>query len=134
MMSDQVAANVEMNMADRQRLAFYLQLSRRQREIVCGVLRGLTNQQIAEAMVVVPGVIGNRLTEIYARLEQVQGAVPSGRAARFDLVRFFGDFFERYPDLNGIVEHLSRSAQSPRHAHALRRLHADAAVEGEIRE
>jgi hypothetical protein len=134
MMNDPIAAKVWMNAADRQRLAFYLQLPRRQREIVCGVLRGLTNQQIAAEMIVVPGVVANRLTEIYARLEQVQGAVPSGRAARFDLVRFFGDFFERYPELDGVVDCLRRSAQSSRHAHALRRLHPDAAVEGEIRE
>ena len=106
-MSDEFGASAGMNEADRLRLAFYLQLSRRQREIVCGVLRGMTNREIAATTYVVPGAVANRLTEIYAKLDEVPGAVVSRRAARFDVVRFFGDFFTRYPELDKVGERLT---------------------------
>ncbi|MCC7451583.1 MAG: helix-turn-helix transcriptional regulator [Anaerolineae bacterium] len=85
--------------AYQQRMAFYLRLSRRQREVVWCVARCMDNTQIAHALCIVPGAVANHLTKIY-RLFQEAGYCPEGKHyKRSDLVGFFGDFFSEYPEL-----------------------------------
>jgi len=88
-----------MNPEDRQLMSLYLNLTRRQREIVCWVQQGLSNSEVAEQLCIAPSVVAGHLTNIYAELNAHNGSDPNFRANRYTLIRLFTSFFDQHPEM-----------------------------------
>ncbi len=92
----------------KQRLAFYLSLSHRRRQIVRHVAQHLDNIEIAARLYIVPGAVANHLTVIYLKLQETGYCPDCGHYKRAALVGFFGDFFQDYPEIAEAEESLWR--------------------------
>lgn len=76
------------------RSQFYAALTERQRQIVRQVICGQSNKEIAFDLSIVPGVVAEYLSEIYARLDNAIPANGLQHSNRARLISFFGDYFE----------------------------------------
>lgn len=85
-------------------LQFYVGLTVRQREVLQLVSEGLSNQEIAQRLYIVPSVVAGHLTNIYEQMA-VMDATSDTRPNRYHAVRYFAGFFQRYPELDNFVQH-----------------------------
>jgi hypothetical protein len=76
-------------------LAFYKDLTQRQREVLELASLGLTNREIAAALYVEPCVIAEHLTNIYDRMRPLVKRPPN----RYLLIRHVTLLFVAYPSL-----------------------------------
>ncbi len=88
-----------MNPDHSQLMSTYLNLTRRQREVVYWVQQGLSNSEVAERLCVAPSVVAGHLTNIYAELSNHNGGDPDSRANRYTLIRLFAGFFDQHPEM-----------------------------------
>ncbi len=88
-----------MGLEHNQLMSTYLHFTRRQREVVYWVQRGLSNPEVARRLCVAPSVVAGHLTNIYAELSTYDGDDPEFRANRYTLIRWFTGFFESYPEM-----------------------------------
>lgn len=88
-----------MDLEHGQLMRTYLNLTRRQREVLYWAQRGLTNAEIAERLCIAPCVVAEHLTNIYAELSALDGSDPEFRANRYTLIRWFTGFFEQHPEM-----------------------------------
>ena len=84
---------------DALRMAFYEGLSKRQQDVTRLAVRGQSNEEVADKLGVVSGVVAARLTEIYGMLDALRSSGMDVRANRPGLIAFFGDFFALHPEL-----------------------------------
>jgi len=82
-----------------QLMSAYLNLTRRQREVVYWVQQGLSNPEVAQQLCIAPSVVAGHLTNIYAELNAHNGDDPNFRANRYTLIRLFTGFFEQHPEI-----------------------------------
>jgi DNA-binding CsgD family transcriptional regulator len=82
-----------------QLMSTYLNLTRRQREVVYWVQQGFSNPEVAEQLCIAPSVVAGHLTNIYGELSMLQRGDPAFRANRYTLIRLFAGFFDRYPEM-----------------------------------
>ncbi len=87
---------------DTRLLRFYVGLTPRQREVLQLVSMGMSNREAAARLFVAPSVVAGHLTNIYGEIACVEG-LPVAQPNRYVVVRLFGDFFERYPELDNFV-------------------------------
>ncbi len=88
-----------MNLEDRQLMSFYLNLTRRQREVVYWVQQGLSNAEVAERLCIAPSVVAGHLTNIYEELKAINKHDPDFRVNRYMLIRLFASFFVHHPEM-----------------------------------
>ncbi|WP_119071488.1 response regulator transcription factor [Aggregatilinea lenta] len=88
-----------MNLEHGQLMSTYLNLTRRQREVVYWVQQGLSNSEVAEQLCIAPSVVAGHLTNIYEELSSHNGDDPDARANRYTLIRLFAGFFDQYPEM-----------------------------------
>lgn len=84
---------------DRQLLKLYVKLTPRQREVLQLVSTGFSNHEAGRRLHVAPSVVAGHLTQIYETLAALE-ALPQRKANRYILIRLYGDFFKRYPELD----------------------------------
>ena len=77
----------------------YLNLTRRQREVVYLVQQGLSNHEVASQLCIAPSVVAGHLTNIYDELSVYNGDGLDFRANRYTLIRLFTGFFEHHPEM-----------------------------------
>lgn len=80
------------------REAFFNSLPPQKQNVVCGVVCGFSNKQIAQSLDIVQGVVAEYLTEVYQRLEIFEnrhGNFPK-TVSRYYLIQFFGDYFKSH--------------------------------------
>lgn len=82
-----------------QLMGAYLNLTRRQREVVYWVQQGLSNPEVAKQLCIAPSVVAGHLTNIYDELSTHNGNDPDFRANRYTLIRLFTGFFEQHPEM-----------------------------------
>jgi DNA-binding NarL/FixJ family response regulator len=80
-------------------LQFYVGLTVRQREVLQLVSNGLSNQEIAGRLCIAPSVVAGHLTNIYEQMAVID-EISDKRPNRYHAVRYFSDFFHRYPELD----------------------------------
>lgn len=92
----------ERQVPDSQLLHFYLNLTRRQREVACLASRGLTNREIAEKLCIAPSVVAGHLTNVYADLVDniLYDLDEKQYSKRYALIRLLTGFFERHPEMD----------------------------------
>lgn len=88
-----------MNLKQGQLMSAYLNLTRRQREVVYWVQQGLSNPEVAEQLCIAPSVVAGHLTNIYAELSVLNGADPDFHANRYTVIRLFAGFFEQHSEM-----------------------------------
>lgn len=88
-----------MNSEHSQLMSVYLNLTRRQREVVYWVQQGLSNPEVGEQLCIAPSVVAGHLTNIYEQLSAINGHDPGFRANRYILIRLFTGFFESHPEM-----------------------------------
>jgi hypothetical protein len=91
---------------DNQLLSFYINLTRRQREVVELASEGRTNHEIGAILCIAPCVVAGHLTNVYQQLCIVEGLDPKYRPNRYTIIRLFGGFFERHPELTSFTRQL----------------------------
>jgi DNA-binding CsgD family transcriptional regulator len=89
-----------MNLNHSQLMSAYLNLTRRQREVVFWVQQGLSNPEVAAQLCIAPSVVAGHLTNIYAELTIHNSDGPDFRVNRYTLVRLFAGFFEQHPEMS----------------------------------
>lgn len=77
----------------------YLNLTRRQREVLYWAQQGFSNPDIARMLCIAPSVVAGHLTNVYAELSAYNGYNPDFSANRYTLIRLFTGFFEQYPEM-----------------------------------
>lgn len=70
----------------------------RQREVLRLVSDGMTNKEVAESLCIAPSVVAEHLTNIYAELDIHLAS--TDRPNRRTVLRLYGTFFDRHPDLD----------------------------------
>lgn len=88
-----------MNLDDRQLMSLYLNLTRRQREVVYWVQQGLSKAEVAEQLCIAPSVVAGHLTNIYEELKMFNEHNPGFRVNRYMLIRLFASFFDQHPEM-----------------------------------
>lgn len=83
---------------DTQLTKFYINLSRRKREVLQLVSAEYSNPEIAKRLCIEPCVVAEHLTEIYGDLATLDGV--SQKPRRYTVIRLYSGFFERHPDLS----------------------------------
>ncbi len=84
---------------DHQLMDLYLNLTRRQRDVLQLTSDGYSNPEIAEILCVEPCVIAGHLTNIYGEMSTLETLTTEWRSKRYTLIRLFSVFFERHPEL-----------------------------------
>lgn len=82
-----------------QLMSLYLNLTRRQREVVYWVQQGLSNPEVAEQLCIAPSVVAGHLTNIYEELKTINEHDPGFRVNRYTLIRLFTGFFDQHPEM-----------------------------------
>lgn len=82
-----------------QLMSLYLNLTRRQREVVYWVQQGLSNPKVAEQLCIAPSVVAGHLTNIYEELKAINEHDPGFRVNRYMLIRLFTSFFDQHPEM-----------------------------------
>lgn len=88
-----------MNLEHSQLMKSYLNLTRRQREVVYWVQQGLSNQEVADQLCIAQSVVAGHLTNIYRELSTLDGYDSDIRVNRCRLIWLFAGFFEQYPEM-----------------------------------
>lgn len=82
---------------DKVLLQFYAGLTKRKQEVLALAAAGLTNNAIAEKLVIESCVVASHLSDIYGELATLEGVPPDPK--RYVLISLFAHFFERHPYL-----------------------------------
>lgn len=88
---------------DAQLVRLYVKLTRRQREVLQLVSTGLTNSEAGRCLYIAPSVVAEHLTCIYETLATLE-SLPCNRPNRYVLIRLYGDFFLRHPEMDNFVQ------------------------------
>jgi DNA-binding NarL/FixJ family response regulator len=80
------------------RASLYEGMSKRQKQVTRLVVEGLSNDEIAQRIGVVSGVVAARLTEIYNMFDALPTHQFRSRPNRSGLIAFFGDYFSQHPE------------------------------------
>lgn len=88
-----------MNLEHDTLMSTYLNLTRRQREVVYWVQQGFTNSEIAENLCIAPSVVAGHLTNIYAELSAFNADDPAVCVNRYTVIRLFTGFFDQHPEM-----------------------------------
>ncbi len=86
-------------LTDHQLMAFYLNLTRRQRDVLQLTSDGYSNPEIAAILCIEPCVVAGHLTNIYGEMSTLESIAADWRSKRYTLIRLFTGFFERHPEL-----------------------------------
>lgn len=85
---------------DSQLTSFYINLTRRQREVLKLASDGYSNPDIAKKLCIEPCVVAGHLTNIYGELTALGYLDDQYRPKRYALIRLFIGFFERHPEFH----------------------------------
>lgn len=80
-------------------LDFYTSLTERQQEVAALTAQGMTNQEIAEALVIEVAVVAEHLTPIFSKFQQVIQYCPDKHGTRYRLIHWLTRLFVQYPYL-----------------------------------
>ena len=86
-------------------LKFYNRLTDRQRDVAMWTAHGLTNQEIAEKLVIERSVVAEHLTAIYSRFTEAIEFQPDPRGTRFRLIHWLTRLFAAHPYLLADRDH-----------------------------